>query len=158
MYSEVIPSSVKRIAAVFNSLRNNGLLSYQADNPWGVSAWESGQTGHWNLGRELVSKSCCYFSVAGEGFGRKGDGLIGRGFGMFASKGFDYSSQAWMVTYISGSMIKRFVSNSIYWSLWCCGRLVRSVRAYVGQCGKRSGERLVRRWVVGWFQWGLVSC
>ena len=34
-------------------------------------------------GAELFSKSCCYFYVAGEGFGGKGNGLIGRIFGMF---------------------------------------------------------------------------
>ena len=42
-------------------------------------------------GGELFNKSCCNFYVAGEGFGRKYDGLIGRGFGTFHIKGFDYA-------------------------------------------------------------------
>ena len=33
-------------------------------------------TGMGDRGGELFSKSCCYLSVAGEGFGGKGDGLI----------------------------------------------------------------------------------
>ena len=43
---------------------------------------------------ELFSKSCCYFYVAAEGFGEKGDGLIGRGFGTFPIKGFNFAPQA----------------------------------------------------------------
>ena len=42
--------------------------------------------------------NCCksfgYFYVACEGFGGKGDGLIGRGFGTFPIKGFDYAPYA----------------------------------------------------------------
>ena len=40
---------------------------------------------------ELLRKSCCYFSVEGEGFGERGYRLIGRGFGTFNIKGFDYA-------------------------------------------------------------------
>ena len=51
-------------------------------------------------GGELYSKSCCYFSVAGEGFGGKGDGLIGKGFGTFPIKRFEYTVYALRVTYV----------------------------------------------------------
>ena len=42
-------------------------------------------------GGEQFSRSCCHSSVAGEGIEGKGDGLIGRGFGTFPIKGFDYA-------------------------------------------------------------------
>ena len=45
-------------------------------------------TGMGDSGGELLSKSCCYFYVAGEGFGGKGDGLIARDFGTFPTKKF----------------------------------------------------------------------
>ena len=41
-------------------------------------------------GGELFSKSC-YFYVVGEGFVVKGDGLIGRDFGTFSIRVFDYA-------------------------------------------------------------------
>ena len=56
------------------------------DNPGGPVA------GMRDSGRELFSKSCCYFFVAGEGFGGKGDGLIGRGCGTFPINEFDSAS------------------------------------------------------------------
>ena len=40
---------------------------------------------------KLFSKSCGYFYITDEGFGGKDDGLIGRGFGTFSIKGFDYT-------------------------------------------------------------------
>ena len=43
-------------------------------------------------GGKLFRKSCCYFSVAGERFGGKGDGLINRGFGTFPIKELNYAS------------------------------------------------------------------
>ena len=43
---------------------------------------------------ELFSKSCCYFYLVGEGFGVRGSGLIGRGFGTFPIKVFDYAPYA----------------------------------------------------------------
>jgi len=51
-------------------------------------------TGMGNRGGELFSKNYCYFSVAGEKFEGKGDGLIGKDFGRFVIKGFDYGPQA----------------------------------------------------------------
>ena len=53
------------------------------DNPGG---WV---TGMGDRGGELYSKN--YFYVAGEVFGGKGDGLIGKGFGTFPIEGFDYA-------------------------------------------------------------------
>ena len=44
-------------------------------------------------GGKLFNKSCCYFSVAREPFGGKGDGVIGRGFDKFAIKEFDNAPQ-----------------------------------------------------------------
>ena len=43
---------------------------------------------------ELFNKSCCCFSGAGDEFGGKGDGLIGRYFGTFAIKGLDFAPLA----------------------------------------------------------------
>ena len=50
-------------------------------------------------GVELFSKSCSFASltriyIASEGFGGKGEELIGRGFDMFPIEGFDYVSEA----------------------------------------------------------------
>ena len=45
-------------------------------------------------GDELFSKNCCYFSFVGEGYGRKCDGLIWKGYGTFPIKGFYYAPQA----------------------------------------------------------------
>ena len=100
MNGEAIGSSDKRIAAVFNSLLNNirrkdgyGTIKrtlieeFPLDNPGG---WVAGIG---DGGSELFSKSCCYFSVAGEEFG-EGDGLIGLGFGTFAIEGFVKAPQA----------------------------------------------------------------
>ena len=42
-------------------------------------------------GGEQLSKSCCYFYVAGDIYGGKDDVLIGRGFSTFPIKGFDYA-------------------------------------------------------------------
>ena len=42
-------------------------------------------------GVELFSKSVCYISVMGGGFGGTSDRLIGRGFGMFTIEEFDYA-------------------------------------------------------------------
>ena len=42
-------------------------------------------------GGELLSKSCCYYYVADEGFEGKSDGLIGRGFSTFPIKRFGYA-------------------------------------------------------------------
>ena len=42
-------------------------------------------------GGELFCKSFCCFDIAGERFGRKGYGLIGRSFGTFPIKEFDYA-------------------------------------------------------------------
>ena len=59
-------------------------MEFPPDNPGGrISSMG-------DSGGELFSESCCYFYVAGEAFGRKGNGLIGRGFGTFLKKGFDY--------------------------------------------------------------------
>ena len=46
------------------------------------SARQSGRTGRWygRLRRRMFNKSCCYFYVAAEQFGGKGDRLIGRAF------------------------------------------------------------------------------
>ena len=77
MYGEAIRSGHsggKRIAVVSNYqadtpiLRNFSLI-IQSD---GLLEWGDG-------GYELYSKNHCFFSVAGEGFGGKGDGLMGRG-------------------------------------------------------------------------------
>ena len=94
MHGEVIWFSDKRIATVVNSLRNNIrreagyriikwtlLKELTPDNPGG---WVAGMG---DSGGELFNKSCCYISVAGEGFGGKGDGLIGRCFGTFLIRG-----------------------------------------------------------------------
>ena len=61
------------------------LMELQPDNADGMFACMG------DSGSKLCSKSCCYFYVAGEEFKRKGDGLIGRGFGTFPIKGFDYA-------------------------------------------------------------------
>ena len=61
------------------------LMELPLDNPDGRVASMG------DSGGELFSKSPCYFYVASEGFEGKGDGLIGRGFGMFPIKGFDYA-------------------------------------------------------------------
>ena len=53
----------------------------------GMGAWE---TGMGDSGGELFGRSCCYFYVAGEGFGGKSFRLIGKGFYTFLIKGFDY--------------------------------------------------------------------
>ena len=58
------------------------------DNP-GVQV-----VGMGNSGGELFNKSCCYFYVAVEGFGKKRDGLIGMGFRRFPMKGIEYALQA----------------------------------------------------------------
>ena len=58
------------------------------DNPGGLVA------GMRDSGGELFSKSCCYFYVAVEGFGKKRDGLIGMGFRRFPMKGIEYALQA----------------------------------------------------------------
>ena len=55
------------------------------DNPGGLVA------GMRDSGGELFSKSCCYLYVAGEGFGGKCDGLIGKGYGTFPIEVFDYA-------------------------------------------------------------------
>ena len=60
-------------------------MEFSPDNP-GARV-----TGMRDSGGELFRKSCCYFYVADERFGRKCDGLIGRGFGTFPIKGFDYT-------------------------------------------------------------------
>ena len=93
MYGEVIWSSGKRIAAGFNSLRNNIrreaeyliikrtlLENLLLENPGGRVA---GSDLPPERGSDLFNKSCCYFSVAGEGFKRNGDRLIGRGLSTF---------------------------------------------------------------------------
>ena len=74
-----------------------GILNYEVDNPYGELSLENpGRqvTGMGDSGGELFSKSCCYFYVAAEGFGRKGDGMIGIGFGTFPILGFDYAPYA----------------------------------------------------------------
>ena len=76
MNSEVIWTSVKRIAAVFNNLGNDIrrevgyriikwtlLMELPPVNPGGRV------TGMGDNGGELFKKSCCNFYVAGEGFG-----------------------------------------------------------------------------------------
>ena len=101
MYGEAIRSSGKRIAAAFNSLRNNSsreaeyrifkstfLTEFPLDNPGGRVTGMEGRRG------ELFSRNCCYFYVAGEGFGGTCDWLIGRGFSLFVIKGFGYAPQA----------------------------------------------------------------
>ena len=94
MNDKVIQTSGKRIAAIFNSLRNNirrevGYwiikltlhMEFRLENPRGPVAGIGDKWG------ELFSKR--YFSFADEGFGGKGDRLIRRGFGTFPIKGFD---------------------------------------------------------------------
>ena len=66
-----------------NKSLGNVLKDLPLDNP---GRWVAGIG---DRGGELFSKSCCYFYVAGEGFVEKGDGLIERGFGTFAIKGFN---------------------------------------------------------------------
>jgi len=51
-------------------------------------------TGTGNRGGELFSKNYYLFSVAGEKFEGKGDGLIGKDFGRFVMKEIDYGPQA----------------------------------------------------------------
>ena len=57
------------------------LMELSSDNQGG---WIAGME---ESGGELLSKSSLYFSVGCEGFGRKGDWLIGRRFGTFLIEG-----------------------------------------------------------------------
>ena len=73
----------------------SGEKQFQAETPLGASALHSG--GRWcagmgDRGDKLFGKICCYFSVGGEGFEGKGDGLIERSFSMFSIKGFVQTS------------------------------------------------------------------
>ena len=71
MYVEVIWFSGMKIAVAYNSLQNN------------IENLGRRVAGMGDSGGELFSKSCCYFSIAGEGFGGKDDGWIWRGFGTY---------------------------------------------------------------------------
>ena len=81
---------------VFNSLRNNirreaGYRNIKRTLLKELPLYSPGGqvSGMGEKGGKLFSNSSCYFSVADEGFGGKGDGLIWRGFGSFAIKRFD---------------------------------------------------------------------
>ena len=76
MNGEVIWTSGKRITAVFNRMRNN--IRREAGSQiikWTILMGDNGG--------ELFSKSYCYFYVAGEEIGVKGDGFIEMGFSTF---------------------------------------------------------------------------
>ena len=75
-----------RREARYRTIKRTFLKKFPPHNPGGRV------TG--NRGDELFSKGCSYFSLAGEGFGGKCDGLIRRGFGTFATWGFEYAPQA----------------------------------------------------------------
>ena len=115
MYDEAIWSSGKRIAAALNSLRKNirreavyrinkrTLLKKPPAHNLGGRVVEIG-----DREGELFSNNSCYFSIAGEGFGGKGDGLIGSGFGPFPLRDliiphrgeglhvYEYDSKVWI--------------------------------------------------------------
>ena len=101
IYGETIWSSGKRITAIFNSHRNN--IRREAEYRIIKRTLLKELTIELTMGdreSKLFNKSCCYFSVASEGFGGKVDRLIGRGFCTFDINGFFYATQTLMVTFV----------------------------------------------------------
>ena len=144
MKGKAIWTGTIRISAVFHSLRVNirretccwvikwtFLKELPPDNPSGLVA---GVRDNWG---ELFIKNCCYFLVAGEGFGWKGDGLIGWGYGTFSIKRLEHTPQAWRVTFV-WTRLNGLDPFFVDLRFWCCGGFVRWVFVSVGQYGERS--------------------